>query len=113
MFAVVGTFIDFSGDAQTCIAKQQQRVLMTFNLTQAIIDKSPPGLIVTPGSFPEGSATILIKLVQKEGTLKGKTVAVLGDTTESTVVNGTIVPELKKVGVKTGTDRDPRRRHVR
>ena len=52
VFAVVGTFIDFSGDAQTCIAKQQQRVLMTFNLTQAIIDKSPPGLIVTAGHHP-------------------------------------------------------------
>src|SRR5262249_44030718 len=45
VFAVIGTFIDFSGDAQTCIAKQQKRVLMTFNLTQAIMDKSPPGLI--------------------------------------------------------------------
>ena len=103
VFAVVGTFVDFSGDAQTCIAKQEKRVLMTFNLTQAIIDKSPPGLIITPGSFPKVSATILIKLIEKEGTLKGKTVAVLGDTTEADVVNGTIVPELKKAGIKTGT----------
>jgi ABC-type branched-subunit amino acid transport system substrate-binding protein len=103
VFGVVGTFVDFSGDAQTCIANQEKRVLMTFNLTQAIIDKSPPGLIVTPGSLPEGSATILIKLIQKAGTLKDKTVAVLGDTTESGVVNGTIVPELKKAGIKTGT----------
>ena len=103
VFGVVGTFVDFSGDAQTCIANQEKRVLMTFNLTQAIIDKSPPGLIITPGSLPEGSATILIKLAEKEGTLKGKTVAVLGDTTESDVVNGTIVPELKKAGIKTGT----------
>jgi ABC-type branched-subunit amino acid transport system substrate-binding protein len=103
VFAVVGTFVDFSGDAQTCIAKQEKRVLMTFNLTQAIIDKSPPGLIVTPGSLPEGSATILIKLAEKEGTLKGKTVAVLGDTTEADVVNGTIMPELQKAGIKTGT----------
>ena len=52
VFAVVGTFIDFSGDAQTCIANQQHRVLMTFNLTQAMIDKSPPGLIVTAGRHP-------------------------------------------------------------
>ena len=50
MFAVIGTFVDFSGDAQTCIANQEHRVLMTFNLTQAIIDKSPAGLIVTPGA---------------------------------------------------------------
>ncbi len=103
VFGVVGTFVDFSGDAQTCIAKQEKRVLMTFNLTQAIMDKSPAGLIVTPGSVPEGSASILIKLIQKQGTLDGKTVAVLGDSTESAVVNGTIVPELKKAGIDLGT----------
>jgi len=102
VFAVVGTFIDFSGDAQTCIANQERRVLMTFNLTQAIIDKSPPGLIVTPGDIPERSASILIHLLEKQKTLAGKTVAVLGDNTESSDVNGTIVPELKQAGVHLG-----------
>jgi ABC-type branched-subunit amino acid transport system substrate-binding protein len=103
VFVVVGSFIDFSGDAQTCIANQEHRVLMTFNLTQAIIDKSPPGLIVTAGDIPERQASILIQLLQKQGTLKDKTVAVMGDTTESTVVNGTIVPGLEKAGIKLGT----------
>ena len=102
MFAVVGTFIDFSGDAQTCIANQQHRVLMTFNLTQAMIDKSPPGLIVTAGDIPERSATILIQLLKKENTLNGKTVAALGDSNETSVVNGTIVPGLKGIGAKMG-----------
>jgi hypothetical protein len=103
VFAVVGTFIDFSGDAQACIANQQHRVLMTFNLTQAMIDKSPPGLIVTAGDIPERSATILIQLLQKENTLKGKTIAALGDSNETSVVNGTIVPGLKKIGAKMGS----------
>jgi hypothetical protein len=76
---------------------------MTFNLTRAIIDKSPGGLIVTPGNEPERSASILISLLKSQKTLVGKTVAVLGDTTESTVVNGTIVPALKKAGVTTGS----------
>jgi hypothetical protein len=102
VFAVVGSFIDFSGDAQTCIANQERRVLMTFNLTQAIIDKSPAGLIVTPGDIPERSASILIALLEKQKTLANKTVAVLGDTTESSVVDGTIVPELRKAGVRLG-----------
>jgi hypothetical protein len=102
VFAVVGTFIDFSGDSQTCIAKDQHRVLMTFNLTQAIINQSPPGLIVTAGDIPERSASILLQLIKNTNTLKGKTVAVMGDTTESSVVNGTIVPGLKSLGVKTG-----------
>jgi len=103
VFAVVGSFIDFSGDAQTCIAKQERRVLMTFNLTQAIIDRAPAGLIVTPGDIPERSASILIHLLEKQKTLVGKTVAVLGDTTESSDVNGTIVPELKQAGVHLGS----------
>jgi ABC-type branched-subunit amino acid transport system substrate-binding protein len=103
VFAVLGTFVDFSGDAQTCIANQQHRVLLTFNLTQAIMDKSPPGLIVTPGSVPERGAAILIGLVGKAGTLKGKTVAILGDTNETSVVKNTIEPGLKKLGLKLGS----------
>src|SRR5664279_2185362 len=31
VFAVIGTFVDFSGDAQTCVANQHKRVLMTYN----------------------------------------------------------------------------------
>jgi len=104
VFAVVGTFIDFSGDAQTCITKQQQRILMTFNLTQAMISQAPPGLELTAGLIPERSASILLELAQKQGTLNGKTVAVLGDTTEASVVNNTIKPALAKLGVKRGTD---------
>jgi ABC-type branched-subunit amino acid transport system substrate-binding protein len=103
VFAVVGTFVDFSGDAQTCIANQERRVLMTFNLTQAIANKSPAGLILTAGNFPERSASILIQLLETQHTLTGKTVAVLGDTTESTVVNQAIVPALKKAGVRVGS----------
>jgi hypothetical protein len=103
VFAVVGTFVDFSGDAQTCIAKQQHRVLMTFNLTQAIIDKSPPGLVLTAGDIPERSATILVSLLKARHTLAGKTVAVLGDSSESSVVNGTVVPGLKQSGAKMGS----------
>jgi ABC-type branched-subunit amino acid transport system substrate-binding protein len=102
VFAVVGTFVDFSGAAQTCVGQQARRVLMTYNLTQAIIDKSPGGLLITAGDIPERSASILIQLLQKKGTLKGRTVAVIGDTTEATVVNDTIVPDLKQAGVHLG-----------
>ena len=92
VFAVLGTFIDFSGDAQTCVAKQQKRLLVTFDLTQAIIDRSPPGYIVTPGSIPERSVGILLDLLKKQGTLDGKTVAVLGDTNVKAVITNSIEP---------------------
>ena len=102
MFAVVGTFVDFSGDAQTCIAKQQQRVLLTFNLTQAILDRSPAGLIVTPGLLPERTTGILVSLLEKQNLLKGKKIAVVGDGTEGTVVKNYVVPALKKANVPLG-----------
>jgi hypothetical protein len=103
VFAVMGTFYDPSGDGQTCIAAQHHRVLLTFDLTQAIIDKSPAGLIVNAGSNPERLVRVLLTLLAKRGTLKGKTVGVLGDTTGAATVNGTILPGLKKLGVKLGT----------
>jgi len=103
VFAVIGTFYDPSGDAQTCIAAQHHRVLLTFDLTQAIIDKSPPGLIVNAGSNPERLVRVLLELLAKRGTLNGRTVGVLGDTASATTVNGTILPGLKKLGVKLGT----------
>jgi ABC-type branched-subunit amino acid transport system substrate-binding protein len=102
VFGVLGTFIDFSGDAQTCVAKQQHRLLITFDLTQAIIDRSPPAYIVTPGSIPERSVGILLELLKKQGTLNGKTVAVLGDTNVKAVITKSIEPGLAKLGVKTG-----------
>jgi ABC-type branched-subunit amino acid transport system substrate-binding protein len=103
VFAVIGNFNDFSGDAQNCVTKQHQRVLIAFNLTQAMIDQSPPGLEIYPGATNERLSKILLQLLDKKKTLKGKTVAVLGGTNETDVVNKTIVPTLKKMKVPLGT----------
>jgi ABC-type branched-subunit amino acid transport system substrate-binding protein len=102
VFAVIGTFIDFSGDAQTCVAKQHDRVLMTFNLTKAIIDRSPPGMMILPGTTPERVAAIMFDLMKTQHTLDGKKVAAVGDPTTANIVNKTIVPGLKALGVSTG-----------
>jgi hypothetical protein len=103
VFAVLGNFVDFSGDAQTCLAKQHHTVLMTFQLTQAILDESPPGLILLPGSSPERIDSVLISLLKKQGTLKDKKIAVLGETTSQKVVKNSVEPEIKKLGIPTGT----------
>jgi hypothetical protein len=92
VFAVIGTFVDFSGDAQTCVANQHHRVLMTYNLSQAIMNQSPPGLIIYPGATNERTVKILLQLLNKERALKGKKVAVLGGSAEASTVNKTIVP---------------------
>jgi hypothetical protein len=103
VFAVIGTFIDFSGDAQTCVAKQNHTVLMTFNLTNQIINRSPGGLMVFPGTTPERVSSIMFGLMKTAGTLNGKKVAAMGDTSTAQIVNGTIVPGLKSLGVPTGS----------
>ena len=103
VFAVIGTFVDFSGDAQTCVANQHKTVLMTFNLTQQIIDGSPPGLMIYPGATNERTVRVLLQLLNKQKKLKGKKVAVLGGSAEANTVNKTIVPGLKKLKVPMGS----------
>jgi len=103
VFAVIGNFVDFSGDAQTCLAKDHDTVLITFQLSQAIMDQSPPGVIVFPGATPERVDTVVLNLMQKEHTLKGKKIAVLGELTSQNVVNDSVVPGLKRLGVPMGS----------
>jgi ABC-type branched-subunit amino acid transport system substrate-binding protein len=103
VFAVIGNFVDFSGDAQTCLTKNHHTPLVTFTLTKAIIDQSPPGLIIFPGSTPERIDSVLVDLMQKQRTLSGKKVAVLGETTSENVVNNSVAPAIKKLGVATGS----------
>jgi ABC-type branched-subunit amino acid transport system substrate-binding protein len=103
VFAVIGTFIDFSGDAQTCVANTNHTILMTFNLTKQIMDKSPPGYIIYPGVTNERLVNVLLQLAKKEKTLDGKTVAAVGDTTVANTVSNVIVPGLKNLGVKLGS----------
>jgi Periplasmic binding protein len=103
VFAVLGTFVDFSGDAQTCLAKDHNTVLMTFQLTQAIMNQSPPGLIILPGFNPERVDAVLFGLLQKQHTLDGKKVAVLGETTSENTVHSSVEPGLKGIGVQMGS----------
>jgi ABC-type branched-subunit amino acid transport system substrate-binding protein len=100
VFAVIANFVDFSGDAQTCLAKRHKTVLITFQLSQQIMDKSPPGLILLPGTNPERVDSVVTELLGRAHTLDGKTVAVLGETSSAKIVSRSVVPDLKKIGVK-------------
>lgn len=103
VFAVIGNFVDFSGDAQECVAKDHDTVLMTFQLTQAEIDQAPPGLMVLPGVTPERTDAVLISLLQKSHLLAGKKVAVLGELVSQNVVNDSVLPKLRQAGVSLGS----------
>jgi ABC-type branched-subunit amino acid transport system substrate-binding protein len=105
VFAVIGNLTDAANDgsAETCLAKKHKTVVITFDLTQQIMDLSPPGMIIFPGATPERSDEVLFKLLKKQGTLTGKKVGVLAEATSEDAVKKVILPGLKALGVKTGT----------
>jgi ABC-type branched-subunit amino acid transport system substrate-binding protein len=103
VFAVIGNLFDQTGNAQTCIAKRHKTPLFAFMLTQEIIDKSPPGLIILPGNTSERVTTVLTGLLQKNHTLDGKKVGILRETTTANAVKNSVEPALKQLGVQTGS----------
>src|ERR1700694_976756 len=52
VFAVVGEFGQITGDVPLCVTKQHNRPLVTYGLTQDMIDKAPPGMLLTPDILP-------------------------------------------------------------
>ncbi len=101
VFAVMGTLVDFSGDTHQCIAGQHKTPLLTFLVDQAWIDKAP-GMLIAPDIAKERRVNVILTLLARQHTLAGKTVAVLGETVTKKAVSGTVVPGLKKLGVKLG-----------
>jgi hypothetical protein len=84
---VIGEFGQITNDIPLCVTKQHQRPLVTYGLTQDMIDKAPPGLLVTPDILPDRRVKVIMSLLKTRRTFAGKTVAILGDsgrTREST-----------------------------
>ncbi len=103
VFAVLGVFIDFTGQGQLCLAKEHQVIHIGHELDQPWIDAAPGGLLLTADATKQGVSASLINLLASTGRLKGKTVAVMGDKNNEGGVNDVIVPALKKAKVKTGS----------
>jgi ABC-type branched-subunit amino acid transport system substrate-binding protein len=103
VFAVVGVFIDTTGQAQECVSKDHKLIHIGHELDQPFIDASPGGLMLTPDRTKENVASALISVLGSTGRLKGKTVAVVGQTDNQERVNKVIVPALKKAKAKTGS----------
>ena len=103
VFAVVGVFIDQSGDAQLCIAKAHKTVEIIHNVSQTWMDQVSPGLLLTPDITPERRLNVILDLLQARKTLQGKKVAVLAQAETKARVDSTIDPALKKMKVKRGS----------
>ena len=103
VFAVIGDFVDLTGQAQPCIAKQHKTVLISIDITQSIIDSSPHGMILTFDTNQERTVAITLELLARQRTLAGKKVAVLGEATTAKSVRTVLIPGLKKMGVNLGS----------
>ena len=105
VFAVLGNLSDAAQDSaiHTCIAKKHQTPVVTFQVTQAMFDQVPPGLLIFPGTTPERSSAVLFELLQKQGALQGKKLAVLAQQTSEVGVKSAVLPAIKKTGVAMGT----------
>src|SRR5262249_30838202 len=71
--------------------------------SQALMDKAPPGMMLSPGATPERNDRVLLKLIKDQNTLAGKKVALLAGSANRKVAQDSIIPGLKSLGVETGT----------
>ncbi len=104
VFAVLGVFIDFSGDGQKCLTHDKSTIHIGHELNQFMIDASTPGLLLTTDTTKEGVAQVAVNLAAKEGLLKDKVVGTLGDQDSAPkIIDKIVVPALKKVGTTVGS----------
>jgi ABC-type branched-subunit amino acid transport system substrate-binding protein len=103
VFAVIGEFGQITGDVPLCVTKQHSRPLVTYGLTQDMIDKAPPGMLLTPDILPDRRVKVIVSLLKSQHTLDGKTVAILADSDATARVDQVIVPALRGMGVKQGS----------
>jgi hypothetical protein len=99
----VGVFIDQSGDAQLCIAKNHKTVEIIHNVSQSWIDQAPKGLLLTPNITTDRRLSVILDLLARDKTLKGKKVAVLTQQDSKDRVESIVTPALKKMKVKQGS----------
>jgi hypothetical protein len=104
VFAVVGSMYDTSGDAQLCITKQNNTPLITDSLTQDIIDKAPPALLLSPDITADRQLKVVMSLVKRHHILDGKIVAVLTETDATSRVKSVVDPTLSAIGVREGKE---------
>jgi hypothetical protein len=103
VFAVLGVFIDFTGQGLLCLTKEHNTIHIGHELEQPWIDQSPPGLLLTSDTTKESAAKVLINLLVEGGKLKGKKIGILSDQNSEGRINDVVKPALQDSGIKTGS----------
>ena len=104
VFAAIGTFYDPNGNAQLCFAKEHRTIIIGSPLTQALIDRGPPGFMLTTDITSERRLRVIMALLKEKHTLAGKKVAVVDVADDRPRVRSVVVPALHDLGVQRGTD---------
>ncbi|HEX4493144.1 MAG TPA: ABC transporter substrate-binding protein [Acidimicrobiia bacterium] len=100
VFAVVGEFGQITPDIPLCVTKQHHLPLITFGITQDMMDQAPPGLLLTPDILDDRRVKIIAALLKSQHTLDGKTVAILADSNTTQEVSQVLKPALAGMGVQ-------------
>jgi ABC-type branched-subunit amino acid transport system substrate-binding protein len=104
VFAAIGTFYDPNGNAQLCFAKEHHTIIVGSPLTQALINRGPPGFMLTTDITSERRLRVITALLKKEGTLAGRKVAVMDIAADHARVKSVVTPALRDLGVQRGAD---------
>ena len=72
VFAVLGVFIDFSGQGQLCLTKEHNVIHIGHELDQPWIDAAKPGLLLTPDATKQGVSLELVNLLGATGQPQGQ-----------------------------------------
>ena len=103
VFAVVGVFAPTSPDAQLCVSRDHNTILLDHELLQSTIAQAPPGLLITPDITAERRVNVLVNLLKKQGSLAGKKVASLADQDSKASVDKVVAPAFTALGLQQGS----------
>jgi hypothetical protein len=103
VFATIGVLIDSSGAAQVCFTKQHKSILITHELSKAIMDKAQGGLLLTTDTLAERTITTLIDDAVKANLLANKKFGILAEQETKSRIDNAIKPALKKNNLPVGT----------
>jgi ABC-type branched-subunit amino acid transport system substrate-binding protein len=104
VFAVIGTLYDPNGEAQLCFARHHHTVVIGSPLTQDMINRAPPGFLITPDITDDRRLRVIMALLAEQHTLDGKKVAVVDAAADSARVDAVVKPKLQQLGVARGAD---------
>jgi hypothetical protein len=103
VYAVIGVLYEPSGAAQSCVTKDHERVLITHELSQSMMDDAPPGLLLTTDTLAERSATTMLDSAKEKGLLDGKKFGYLSDQETQGRIDDIIQPKVEELGLESGT----------